>query len=342
MALSDRLPLALASGLLTLPEAGRIAVAGARIGDDLSALPPGQVEVIQRHQPDHGRFAGQGYAAATAPTGPYALSIVCLPRARAEGQALLAAVAAVTEGPVVIDGQKTDGIESMLRELRARGPVSEAVTKAHGKLFVLTSPPDLSDWLAPEPTAAQDGFLTAPGVFSADRPDPASALLAAALPAKLPPRLADLGAGWGYLARAIMSRDGVKSLDMVEADRTALDCAIANVPDPRAHAHWADALSWKPASPLDGVVMNPPFHTGRSAEASLGQGFIRAAARVLSPRGQLWLVANRHLPYEKTLSECFREVAEIGGTEAFKLMHAAHPLRGDRGKEHTHVPFHRR
>ena len=53
--------------------------------------------------------------------------------------------------------------------------------------------------------------------------------------------------------------------------------------------------------------MNPPFHTSRAADPALGQGFINPQlARNLTRNGNLWMVANRHLPYEVTLNETFR------------------------------------
>jgi len=73
--------------------------------------------------------------------------------------------------------------------------------------------------------------------------------------------------------------------------------------------------------------MNPPFHAGRAADPALGRAFIAAAARMLAPSGQLWMVANRHLPYEATLRETFRNVADAGGDGAFKVFHATRPLR---------------
>jgi len=164
----------------------------------------------------------------------------------------------------------------------------------------------------------EGGFVTRPGVFSADGSDRGSVLLAAALPEKIKGHVADLGAGWGYLSRAILAHDGVKSLDLVEADREALDCARENITDPRAVFHWADATSFKPARPWDVVVMNPPFHTSRAADPELGAAFIRAAHRGLLPSGSLWLVANRHLPYDRILTPLFRNVEDIG---------AAYPIR---------------
>ena len=156
---------------------------------------------------------------------------------------------------------------------------------------------------------------------------PATAPLAAALPAKLGRHVADLGAGWGYLSARVLEDAGVETLDLVEADHTALDCARRNIADPRARFHWADALGWQPEGRIDTVVMNPPFHSGRAAAPELGRGFVRAAARVLAPSGQLWMVANRHLAYETTLKECFAEFREAGGDNRFKILQAQRPTR---------------
>jgi 16S rRNA (guanine1207-N2)-methyltransferase len=172
-----------------------------------------------------------------------------------------------------------------------------------------------------------DGIQTLPGIFSADGPDRGSRLLAAALPDRLSAKVADLGAGWGFLAAGILRRPGVRRLDLVEAEADALDCARINVTDHRARFHWADATTWRPEVLLDAVVMNPPFHTGREADLALGAGFIRAARRMLAPDGSLWLVANRHLPYDAVLSDCFLEFSDVAGDGAFRVIHATKPRR---------------
>lgn len=319
---SARLELALASGALVLPAVGDIVVMRPRAGDDLSALPKDRVVVQTGFKPDHDYFAAQGYRTGAADA---ALAIVCVPRAKAEARAMMAEAGLAQA--IVVDGQKTDGIETLLKDCKALGlHVGEALSKAHGKLAVVRPAPQLADWVA---TATEfDGFRTLPGVFSADGPDRGSVLLAAALPAKLGARVADLGAGWGYLSRAILAREGVKALDLIEAEATALDCARVNITDERAQFIWADATSYKTAKPWDLVVMNPPFHTGREAEASLGMGFIRAAHRGLLNSGQLLMVANRHLPYEPLLATLFKQVEVIGGDSAFRITRAAYPIRG--------------
>lgn len=335
---SSRLEMALQTGALSLPSVGMIAVYGPAADDDLTALPQDRVEVISGFRPDHDAFKARGYAVRHMAGGAYGAAVVCLPRAKASARALIAqACAEVTRhGIIAIDGQKTDGVDSMLKDLRARVAVSDPLSKAHGKLFTLTAGPAFADWAATPTTF--DGFQTLPGVFSADGPDKGSALLAAALPA-LKGKVIDLGAGWGFLARHILTSPAVRSVDLVEADFAALTCAEANVRDPRARFHWADARAFKPATLADHVVMNPPFHTGRAADPALGVAFLQAARRMLAPSGTLWLVANRTLPYDVTLRTLFREIEDLGTTAAYRVTRASFPARA---QEPAHVAVHRR
>ncbi len=186
-----------------------------------------------------------------------------------------------------------------------------------------------ADW-AEGPALTDGGFWTAPGVFSADGVDLASALLADVLPEKLGVQVADLGAGWGFLSAHVLTREDVEAVHLVEAGHMALECARHNVTDTRAQFHWADATTWEPPHRMDTVVMNPPFHTTRAAEPAIGQAFVAAAARVLTANGTLWMVANRHLPYEAELKKRFADVEEIGGDARFKLFCARRPVRRKR------------
>jgi 16S rRNA (guanine1207-N2)-methyltransferase len=321
---SARLSLALETGALTLPPEGSIAVYRPQMGDDLSALPRDRVVALTGFKPDHDHFV-RLLSVTAAP--PYAAAIVCLPRSRDAGRDLIARAAAEVApgGWVAVDGQKTDGIDTALKDLRARVDLSESLSKAHGKLASFPAGPNLSDWLA-RPLMIE-GFQTLPGVFSADGPDRGSVLLAGALPAKLSGKVADLGAGWGHLSAEILKHPAVRRLDLVEAEADALTCARVNITDPRAQFHWADATTFRPETLLDAVVMNPPFHTGRAADPALGAAFIRAARRMLAPNGSLWLVANRHLPYDAVLAESFLVVQEVAGDGGFRVIQATKPKR---------------
>ena len=319
----DRLSLAVDAGLFQWPDAP-VFFFGAGGSSLPSGLPRDHVVVVENWKPAHDQAQEAGHEVATEPPGRAGLSIVAVPRSKDLARARVAEAARVTDGPVVIDGQKTDGIEGLLKELRRRGELSEALSKHHGKLAVLAPGADLSGWEDPGPRIT-DGFMTRIGVFSADGPDPGSVLLADALPGRLGPRVADLGAGWGYLSRAVLARDGVEELHLVEADLRALDCARANVHDPRARFHWADATRFADPGGFHSVVMNPPFHQGRAGDPGLGIRFIETAATLLARGGAVYLVANRHLPYERALAARFGELTEIGGDRSYKLFRAARP-----------------
>ncbi len=321
-----------------LPDVGRIGVFNASPDLELPGVEMDRVRAVQPMAEPHKVLAGRGYKVAKIVNYSYDAVILRVPRQKALALGYLKdAVSRVPDGaPIIVDGQKTDGIESLLKLCRKRFDVREVVSKAHGKLFWFPKAGLEEDVMKvldlPElsPVQTSSGFYTAPGVFSADGPDEASAFLASHLPV-LEGRVVDLGSGWGYLSHRILEKSEPRELHLVEADWLAVNCAQKNIQHDAAVFHWDDALTWKPASAVDHVVMNPPFHQGRAADPGLGQEFIRAAARMLEPKGHLWLVANRHLPYEAVLAEAFRSVQPLAHTSSFKLFHATSPKRRSKG-----------
>lgn len=304
--------------------AGPVLVVGAKAGDPLIPLDPAHTDIVESFAPDYHALSAAGWSTRLAPEGPYDLAIVRVPRARRAAQARIAMAASCLRpsAPLWIDGNKTDGVDSLLKEIRKLTDVPEVISKAHGKIFCCQAGAWVpGEWAETEMHPAP-GFVTKAGVFSAQEIDPGSAALAAVLPDKLPTRIVDLGAGWGWLSSEILRRSGVEALHLVEADHLALACARNNINDARAQFHWSDARDFKLAEPVNGVIMNPPFHTGRSADPALGTAFISAAARLLTGAGRLWMVANRHLPYETALQQNFADVAEIGGDSRYKIITA--------------------
>ena len=153
------------------------------------------------------------------------------------------------------------------------------------------------------------------GIFSADHVDPGSALLAEHLPKNLRGTCADLGAGWGFLAQAVLKKNpSLKGMHLYEADARALNCARQNLAALATplEFHWHDVTAGLGAK-YENVVMNPPFHSGQATDLSLGFAFVRVAAEALRTGGRLFMVANRQLPYEPELERLgliWRKVAE--------------------------------
>ena len=52
----------------------------------------------------------------------------------------------------------------------------------------------------------------------------------------------------------------------------------------------------------------------------MGQRMIRTASAALKPGGRLLMVANRQLPYEKTLAEAFSSYSEVARDGMFKVL----------------------
>jgi 16S rRNA (guanine1207-N2)-methyltransferase len=165
------------------------------------------------------------------------------------------------------------------------------------------------------------GAWSQPGVFAWDRIDPGSALLAAHVP-ELSGAGADLGCGYGALATVVLRSVGVTALRLVDLDRRAVEAARRNIEDARATFEWADARTLDDGGDLDFVVSNPPFHDGGAEDRRLGQAFIRKAAGLLKKGGVLWLVANRHLPYEAELNAAFKRVRPVADQGGYKLFEA--------------------
>ena len=162
-------------------------------------------------------------------------------------------------------------------------------------------------------------YLTQAGIFSSEHIDPGSLLLGQHLPVNLRGRVADLGAGWGYLSDVALERcSEIETIDLFEADSRALACAKRNLArhlppenpmsspvcyacdEPRARFHWHDVTTGLPET-YDTILMNPPFHTGQNTDVDLGRAFLSVAASSLKRNGRLYLVANRQLPYEPML-----------------------------------------
>ncbi|GAA5077894.1 class I SAM-dependent methyltransferase [Roseibacterium beibuensis] len=329
-----RWTLAIEAGDVILPD-GPVLVMRARGDADYTAL--GDVVCVQGFAPDHDRLAARGLQVAVdlPEDGQFAAALVQIVKARAAtlGAIAEALIALPPGGVLMVDGQKDEGIEATLKQLRTVFEIDGVLSKSHGKLVWLTRPetlPDaVMDWIA-EPTGTEQGYLTVPGGFSADGPDRGSEILVALVP-PLKGRVADLGAGWGYLSGEVLAEQaGIERLDLIEADHAMLEAAEVNVDDDRARFFWADATRFQPDEPYDAILCNPPFHVGRKADPGLGRAFIAAAARMLKPSGRFFMVANRHLPYEDTLKASFGTGRMLGELEGYKIYEAAKPRRAGR------------
>ena len=237
-------------------------------------------------------------------------------------------------GKLILEGSKKNGIEPALKTLSDIIQAETILSKSHGKvgLFIAPNiiPSIVTNWLdkASELQITKD-YISAPGFFSAKQIDPASKELAITFQGKLYGKIADLGAGWGYLsAEAIKSCPKITSISLFENHYGALSVAEKNIESPKAQFLWTDVTKELFERRLyDFVILNPPFHSSRRPEPNLGITFIKKAVEILLPKGKLWLVANRNLPYEDVLKKSFSTVEQIKVSNYFKIICASHPIK---------------
>jgi 16S rRNA (guanine1207-N2)-methyltransferase len=267
----------------------------------------------------------------------FPLVLVLPPRQRDEARALFARALTLVAagGTVVASMPNNEGAKSGEADLAKLAGSVQHLSKHKCRVFwagaEVVDQSLLAAWLALDaPRDISGGYTSRPGLFAWDRIDRASALLVQHLPEDLRGRVADLGAGYGYLACQVIARcPQVKALDLYEAESRALEPARINLAraqsecgrDIAVDVHWHDVTRGLPHR-YDAIVSNPPFHQGRADLPELGRAFIASAADALLPEGRLLLVANRHLPYEALLGRRFGQVRTRATQEGFKVIEA--------------------
>ncbi len=331
------------TGALSMPQDGRVLFLRARDGFRLREMArPGWL-CEQSFKPFAESLERSGLRVAVADDeARFELVLVLPPRQRDEARALFARAVrhAGDGGRVLACVPNAEGARSAEADLAQLAGGGGHLSKHKCRAF--WTPPLqagtqnawLQAWLALDAPQANDaGYFSRPGLFAWDRVDAASALLAEHLPADLHGRVADLGAGYGYLSTQVLARcPQVNALDLYEAEARALEPARLNLQaalrtggrELPFELFWHDVAAGLPRR-YDAIVSNPPFHQGRADLPALGQAFIASAAAGLLPHGRLLLVANRHLPYEATLAAHFGEVRVLALQAGFKVIEARAP-----------------
>jgi 16S rRNA (guanine1207-N2)-methyltransferase len=322
----DTLLLPFEKGILPFPD-GKTIFHGARNHRALAGFK--DLAIVQSFYPYHAALTYP--AAEDFPT--FDTALVLLPKQKEEAQRELAlALGALKPGGMIIAAASNDAggnrIEGWMSELgleaqslpKNKARVCWAVKKAESDKATAW----IMNGMKRSITIDGDAWVSQPGVFGWNRADEGSKLLLQHIPNDLKGSGADFGCGYGYLTRHVLKKN--KAIDRIvgiDADARAVECARENITDVRASFIWGDLVQ-----PVDGVknlgfiVMNPPFHEGKTTVSALGKDFIRTAHAALKTGGMLYMVANAHLDYESVLKEQFAHGDKLAETKGFKVYRA--------------------
>jgi 16S rRNA (guanine1207-N2)-methyltransferase len=232
--------------------------------------------------------------------------------------------AVLPAGRLLLSGSNDVGITTWVKRVQdVVGSNPEVLAKrARGRVVSFSRTPVVLQVPAAQPVPLPDGtpLVVAPGVFSGDGLDAGTAALLAALAIYSGPSatIADVGCGAGHLAAAAARQFPQAQVWMLDADARAVANARVNVPSAKG-VWWDDQDPW-PAPVVDLALVNPPWHAGTASDPGVGQ-------RLLAAIRARWLlvVANRHLPYERLLSQLgtMRSVSDCDG---FKVLEVCREL----------------
>ncbi|NJD58002.1 MAG: hypothetical protein C3F13_10675 [Anaerolineales bacterium] len=146
-----------------------------------------------------------------------------------------------------------------------------------------------------------------PGIFSYDHLDEGTRMLLNAI--EIPPGAKVLDAGCGYGVIGITAAMlGAGKVDLIDNNLLAVAASHETIHVNQVNSCTAlagDLL--EPLTPLqyDLVLSNPPFHAGHAVEYQMARSIIAQSYLTLVPGGQVVIVANRFIRYDRLIKDIF-------------------------------------
>jgi len=182
-------------------------------------------------------------------------------------------------------------------------------------------------------TLEHDGLTSTglPGVFSRRNLDIGSRLLLQHMPTTQPyQKLIDLGCGSGILGTFAAKQNPQLAITFTDESWLAVMSAKmtfhSNI-EGNAQFKVIDVLDDLQDDHYDYILCNPPFHQQNVQTLAIAEKMFADAAQKLNSKGELRVVANRHLHYHSILSLYFAEVESISKDPKFVVWSAREPIK---------------
>jgi 16S rRNA (guanine1207-N2)-methyltransferase len=165
-------------------------------------------------------------------------------------------------------------------------------------------------------------LVSLPGIFSYTGIDEGTRLLISTLDDQSGKTVLDAGCGYGLLGLCAAMR-GARAVDMVDSQLLAVESSLVNAALnqlSQCHVAASDLLSAVASKTYSSILTNPPFHAGRQVDYQIAHALIASAYAVLDRGGQLRLVANRFIRYDRLMSELFGNVSIITQSPTYHVL----------------------
>ncbi|TNF33880.1 MAG: 16S rRNA methyltransferase [Gammaproteobacteria bacterium] len=283
-------------------------------------------QYVQQH-------GGRSHFGVEPPDGVFDVAIVFMPKAKSRLQYVLQQLTQILPAGhrAYLVGEKKEGTDSAGKWLATLGDGAQKIDRArHCILWEVTvqAQPVSRQDIATQKTLpiAGSGLSVAfwPGVFSEGRLDEGTALLLEHIPELPKGPVLDFACGSGVIASFLLKRQPALALTAVDCDAFALASTQATLQlnQQTGVVLPSDGFSALQGQRFSSIVTNPPFHEGFRTDMAMTSRFIRDMASHLVGGGELWLVANRFLPYAEALQETFATVQVAAENPRFVLYHA--------------------
>jgi len=301
-----------------------------------------QIDCVQPWRPPAKALQERGYRLITEVGSNYDQVWILPGQHRDENRANFAlALTAVREGGLVIAAMHNEvGAERFQKNFKQLFGAVESLSKAHCRAFWTHKGSEfdtalLEEWRAFLIPGKVSGttFVAPAGGTNSQHIDKGSKIFSDTLATEMVVGAgADLGAGYGYLTHSVLANvaNQISSVELVDADRRALDAALINLAPFSAHTrlarHWCDVCDQGDVASLptelDWILMKAPLHQHRQHAISLGHRFITVAAGRLRPGGVLFMVANEGFGFDGVLKSKFSVISILAHRDGFKVFRA--------------------
>lgn len=249
--------------------------------------------------------------------------ILLWPKAKQQALALIELIANTHKECWVV-GANNAGGKSIGKNVAALAQAKKIDAARHCNLWQLELQPKTGfNWLQlADSFQHQDhAYITLPGVFSHGKLDAGTAVLLEHVPAPSEGKLLDLGCGSGVIGLSMKAQEPGLEVTLADVDAFALQSARLNsvrlkLPVTVLASNGLQQVEGK----YDYIFTNPPFHQGKDTNYQFARQLFSQAKPHLTEGGQVWLIANNHLPYEEWAKEYFVQVDVLAQEKGFKLI----------------------